>query len=320
MSLGALAQDDTLNYRLYRNNLVLYTDLGFKAAPFNINYDGFPNGLKTLHFRHNIKPALGLGIAYKWFALRIGFGLPLELKPVSRFGHVQFTDIGFKFNVKRTFWDLDVRSYRGYVIRNAYEWNDTLNALNPNDVRPNTQAISFSLNCWYFKSEQLNMHSVFGIRGDFKKSTGTWYYKSTLNFFGVGNAGSPIITSVLADTNVTKTTARLASALDIGFVPGYAYIKRKDHWQAAIFGGLGAVIQTKTFVVDSIQRSFVGLAPRIDLRFIAGYSKPKYFFWFVTDFDIKSISFQGLSYRQTYYNLSLVGGYRFRERQKKRRD
>ena len=63
---------DTLNYRLYRNKLVVYSDFGFKAAPFNLKYD-YPNGLKTLHYKHNLKPLMGIGVAYKWFALRIGF-------------------------------------------------------------------------------------------------------------------------------------------------------------------------------------------------------------------------------------------------------
>ncbi len=318
----SISQEDSLDYKLYRNQLVLHADLGFKAAPFNFVYDKFPKGINSLKFRHNIKPALGIGMAYKWFAMRIGFGLPIELRPVSRYGRVNFTDFGIKFNIKRTFWDLDFRSYSGYVIRNAYKWNDTLTKLNPHDIRPKTRVASMSLNCWYFKSKQLNMHSVFGIRGDFKNTTGTWYYKSTVNIFGLSNSDSlgayPILPIEFVDTNVTKTSGSAAFAFDLGCVPGYAYVKRKGDWQAALFGGLGAVIQAKSFQVKSLTRTFIGLAPRLDMRFIAGYSKPKYFVWLVTDFDIKSISFQGLSYRQTYYNLSLVGGYRFKERTKKR--
>jgi hypothetical protein len=100
-------------------------------------------------------------------------------------------------------------------------------------------------------------------------------------------------------------------------VPGYAYTLRKDNWQASAFGGLGGVIQAKWYVHDSITRGFMGLAPRIDLRFVGGYSSPRYFAWFVTDFDVKSIRFNKLSYLQTYYQLRIVAGMRIKGKQKK---
>ena len=76
------------------------------------------------------------------------------------------------------------------------------------------------------------------------------------------------------------------------------------------------MIQSKFYRAGQVTRGFLGIAPRVDLRFIAGYSKPDYFFWFVGDFDIKSIKHQDLRYRQTYYSLKLVAGIRLDKKKK----
>jgi hypothetical protein len=69
--------------------------------------------------------------------------------------------------------------------------------------------------------------------------------------------------------------------------------------------------------VDGESRSFTGLQPRYDIRFIGGYSVPKYFVFLVTDFDNKSIKFNTLTYNQTIYTLRLVGGIRLEPKEKK---
>lgn len=316
ISCFANAQNDSAShYTLYKEKLVLYSDLGFKSAPFSLRGD-FPNEIKSLHYKHNFKSILGLGISYKWFGLRIAFGLPGELRPVSHYGESRFFDAGVKFSIKKTFWDIDLRSYGGYVIKDAYKWLDTLNELQPNLPRPRTKAVSVSLNSWYFFSDQFRMPAVYGINGEFNRNTGTWYLRSILNFFGVGDEGGPLLPKEMRDSTDTKTMASAATSLDLGVVPGYAFVVRKDGWQASMFGGLGAVLQGKNFTVGTLNRGFLGIAPRIDLRFVGGYSMPKCFFWFVSDFDIKSIGFQDLSYTQTFYSLSLVGGVRLNTRQK----
>ena len=134
---------DSLPYALYKNRVVLFSDLGFNAAPFSLK-DDFNEGVETLKFKHNLQLAMGIGIKYKWFGLRIGFGIPGNLRPKSRFGKSQMFDLGLKFSFKKTFWDIEARRNTGYVIVDAKEWNDTLNDLRPNLLRPNTNATSFS--------------------------------------------------------------------------------------------------------------------------------------------------------------------------------
>ena len=107
------------------------------------------------------------------------------------------------------------------------------------------------------------------------------------------------------------------SAFDVGFVPGYAYVNRFKNWQVAGWAGVGAVIQAKYYQVNGDFRGFLGLAPRYDVRLMGGYTTPTYFLFLVTDFDNKSIRFNQLIYRQSFYTVKLVGGYRFPKKEKK---
>ena len=62
---------------------------------------------------------------------------------------------------------------------------------------------------------------------------------------------------------------------------------------------------------------FLGIAPRLDLKFIGGYNDEKYFCHIDTDFDIKSARIQNLAYRQYFYTIKLVGGIRLMPKDKK---
>lgn len=304
---------DSLPYNSYRDKIVWYSDLGFKAAPFTIRND-FPNGLKKLSYKHNINPILGFGVHYKWFGLRLGIGLPVQIKSVKKYGRSNYTDLGVKFTIKKTFWDIDAKFYEGFAIKDAYKWNDTLSKLNPNDLRQNTRTTSFAINSWYFKSKNYKMQSVMGIAGDFKESIGTWYFKSNFSVFGVGNKGDSISNSIipfeLTDSTDLKSRFSTAYAIDLGFVPGYAYTYRNGYWQVSAFGGLGAALQAKAWSVKQLTRAYIGLAPRLDIRLVAGYSKPKYFFTLITEFDIKSIKYLEMKYQQTYYSIQFMAGIR----------
>ena len=78
------------------------------------------------------------------------------------------------------------------------------------------------------------------------------------------------------------------------------------------------MLQSKFFAAEGQGRGFLGLAPRLDLRFIIGYSKAKYFLWLHTNFDVKSIRFRDLSYQQTYNTIRLIAGMRLDKREKKK--
>lgn len=312
-------QKDPLPYTLFRDKIVLYADLGYSTAPFSVHYDFTPD-IDNIKFRNNISTTLGLGGSYKWFAMRLAIPLPGNLKSVGRNGSTVHYDLGVDFTIKKTFCDLDIRNYKGFAVKNAYRWNDTLNSLHPHDIKKNVNAVSFSANVWYFHEKNFKMSALRGRTGHYDKEVKTWYLKNTLNIFGVGNGIESIVPEELIDTLNSKTATNVLSSFDIGVIPGYAYVNKIRNWQFSVLAGLGAVVQGKFYAVDGISRGFLGLAPRYDFRLIGGYTVPKYFVFLVTDFDNKSIRFNDFVYRQSFYTIKLVAGVRLDKKPKKEKE
>jgi hypothetical protein len=310
MSYWASAQNDPAPYTLFKDKIVLYTDLGYTSAPFSIHYN-FLESIDKLKFKNNYRTVLGFGGSYKWFAMRIAFPLPGNMRSVGRYGNTVHYDLGVDFTIKKTFCDIDIRNYQGYAIKNANQWNDTLNKLNPNDIRKNTNALSFSANVWYFHDKNFKMTALKGKTGYYNREVKTWYLKNSLSIFGVRNGTSSLVPTELIDSTNSKTGSNSLSSIDFAFIPGYAYVNKIKNWQFSLIGGIGAAIQLKSYALNDANRGFLGLAPRYDIKFIGGYTVPKYFVFLVTDFDNKSIRFTDFVYRQSFYSIKIVGGFRF---------
>lgn len=310
-------KEDNLACEYFRDKIVLYTDFGYNSAPFTMKYP-FSNNTRALHYKNNYSPSLGMGIAYKWFSLRLNFALKGTKRAVSRYGNTQSLDLGLNFQVKNIFFETDLRVYEGYAIKDAYLFNPTLNALKPNEIMGTLRTTSLSLNAWYFRNKDFSMRAVFGKTGHYRRSLGTWYVKPTVALHGVNNGNKAIVSPFAINPVDTKTSALGIASLDLGLVPGYAYVERYKNWQFCGFLGLGAVIQAKSYNLGPTARGFLGLAPRYDIRFVGGYSVPKFFVFLTTDFDNKSIRFNNFKYRQAYYSIRISAGYRFNKKDRQR--
>ncbi|MDG2464175.1 MAG: DUF4421 family protein [Crocinitomicaceae bacterium] len=306
----AYSQDDsTKHYTRFRDDIVLYSDIGYNSAPFRLVYS-FDDDVNKLKYRHNFSPVLGFGVSYKWFALRIGFALKGTTRSESRFGQSTYLDIGTQFQIKKWFFELDARSFKGYAIKNATKWNDTLTAFLPNDIRKNTQTFNISINSWYFFNENVNMQAIQGKTGHYEKEVRSFYLKPTFSVHGVGNEESSVVPTELIDSLFDKTRSKLYSSIDIGLVPGYTYVNRINNWQFCAFFGLGAVAQAKFYSTVGGERGFLGLSPRYDVRLYGGFSVPRYFAFLSLNLDNKSIRFTDFKYRQNYFNFRITGGIR----------
>lgn len=259
---------------------------------------------------------MGFGFSYKWMALRFGFNVISNLKPVKKYGKTSYIDFGFDFPIRKTYFEFDIRNYTGYAIRNAWHWNDTLNPMLPNDIRSGTNTLSVSLNGWYFHNRDFKMSVLKGKVGHYNKEVFTWYLKGTLNVQGVSNNES-LIPFQLTDSLNSKTRSTTLSAFDFGVIPGAAYVNRYKNWQYAAMIGFGPVVQSKFYVTNENTRGFLGLAPRYDIRFIAGYNVPKWFVMLVTHFDNKSIRINDLKYTNSSHNIRVVAGIRLDTKTKK---
>jgi hypothetical protein len=317
--LNGRAQVDSLPYKSFKEKIVWFADLGYASAPFSIKYD-FANGEERIKYRNNFRTVLGFGGAHKWFSLRLAISLPGNVLPVSTYGKTEQFNLGVDFTLKKVFFDVDFRNYRGYAIKNAHIWNDSLSPETPNDVQARMNAANLSFNAWYFHDKDFKMSAIRGKTGHYTRELHTWYLKSTMNFFGVGNTGAAVIPIQLIDSSSSKTSSSIFSAFDIGVIPGYAYVNKINNWQFSGSFGLGPVVQTKFYEVNGNTRSFIGLAPRYDIRLIGGYNVEKYFVMLVTDFDNKSIGFNDLKYRQSYYSIRIVSGIRLDKKEKKKKE
>ena len=310
LPVGLVAQSDSTAYTMYEDKVVLYTDLGYSAAPFSIHYPLYT--VNELKYKNNFRGILGLGLCYKWFSGRIGLPLPVLARPVSRYGKTTNYDIGFDFSLQKLFFDVDLRTYKGYAIKDAYLFEDSLNELKPNFIRPNVGVGSFSMNMYYFHNKDFRMSAIRGKIGHYNKSVITWYLKSTFNIFGAGDDYNSLIPNSLKEPSNHYTTFNSITAADVGLVPGVAFVNRINNFQYAFMGGAGVVGQGQFHTVSGTTYVEAGFLKRYDFKITFGYNRPDRFLLFVSDFDAKSIRMQSLLYRQWFYNIKLVAGIRLK--------
>lgn len=291
----------------FRKNVVVYSDLGFTSAPFTISYP-FTNEINQLTYKNNFKTFLGIGVAYKWFSLRIGFPILSSFRPIEKYGNTRQFNFGFDYSLFKTFCDVDFSYLEGYSIQKANRWDTSQK---PNDIQSNLVSFNLAINGWYFHDKDFKMNALLGKRAHFTQEVKTWYLKGTVNSFGLNNNNNSLIPPQLNDPTNSKTSLTAAQSFDFGIIPGYAYVNRIKNWQFSGWFGFGPVIQSKFYSYSGNSRGFLGVAPRYDFRIMGGYSKPEYFIFLVTDFDNKSIRFNDLVIRQYFYSIKLIGGYRF---------
>lgn len=293
----------------FKDQHVLFTDIGISPAPFQISYP-FQLAEGPLKYKNNFKPILGLAYAYKWFSMRVSFPVLPGVRSVEKYGKSKQFGIGFDYNFKRLYTDIDFRIIQGYAIKNALAFDTSLSANAPNLIYPALGTMNLALNLWYFNTDDFKMNALQGKRAHFEKQVHTWYVKGTLNYFGVTHDSREIIPSLLQDPQQSKTSAQSYSALDFGVIPGYAYANRINNWQFSGWAGIGPVIQSKFYTLDPGAQGFLGIAPRYDIKFVTGYSTPERFILLAGNFDNKSAAFTNLTYRQFFYTIRLVVGLR----------
>lgn len=302
-------------YKLFKDKIIFFSDLGYASAPFSIFYP-FENGVKRLKYRNNFQTVLGLGGSYKWFSLRLAFSLPGSMRPVKDYGNTEQINLGTDFTIRNLYFDIDLRRYKGYAIEKAYFWDNELSQSQPNKIREDIVAASFSIHSWYFKNKDFKIQALKGRTGNYMKEVHTWYIKNGVNIFGISSDSSSIIPFQLQSTNDSKTGSKAYTAFDLGIIPGYAYVNRYKNWQFSGLFGLGAVAQFNFHEVDGKVRDALWLAPRYDIKLIGGYNVDRYFLMLITDFDNKSIKINNLKYRQAYYSIRVAGGIRLDKKEK----
>lgn len=300
---------DSSSFKSFKSKKVFYSDFGLNTGPFSIEFKDSLGNKRNLIYRNNSRPILGFGFSYKWVSIRIAFNLPWHLRSVGKFGTTKYLDLGFEFKTKKHFFDIDIHNYRGYAIKNAYKWNNSISKSQANQIVPQVSAFSLSVNSWHFFNKSIQISCLRGKTGMYLKDQYSFYIKTTANFHQIQNSSS-LIPTELVIVSSGKTASNTFSALDFGFLPGYIVVKKHHNWQYSAMLGFGPVVQVKSYKIEENTRSFLGLAPRYDFRFMLGYNVDKWFLNLITEFDNKTIRFNDVRFRQTFYMVKLIGGIR----------
>lgn len=288
----------------------MYSDVGYNANPFSLR-GNFGQNVNELSYKNNFSPFLGLGFAYKWFHLRVGFPIIGNIRSATKFGQTTQYNFAYDLTYKKVWYDFEFKSTFGYALKNAAQWDTSSNDQQPHKILPKVQSLNLMMNGWYFKNPEFQMNGLLGKRAHYTKEILTWYLKGTINYFGSANRNGSLVPEQIQDPQIPIQTLTQLQAFDFGVVPGVAYVNRKNNWQIGGWLGLGPVIQIKGYETPDYSKLFLGLAPRFDMRFMGGYSSDERFFFIVTDFDNKSIRYNELNYRQLYYAIKFVAGFRF---------
>ena len=288
----------------------MYSDVGYNANPFSLR-GNFGQNVNELSYKNNFSPFLGLGFAYKWFHLRVGFPIIGNIRSASKFGQTTQYNFAYDLTYKKVWYDFEFKSTFGYALKNAAQWDTSSNDQQPHQILPKVQSLNLMMNGWYFKNPEFQMNGLLGKRAHYTKEILTWYLKGTINYFGSANRNGSLVPEQIQDPQIPIQTLTQLQAFDFGVVPGVAYVNRKNNWQIGGWLGLGPVIQIKGYETPDYSKLLLGLAPRFDMRFMGGYSSDERFFFIVTDFDNKSIRYNELNYRQLYYAIKFVAGFRF---------
>lgn len=308
-SIWAQTQKDSTVFQDFRNQWVVYCDVGYTTSPFSISYP-FPGDLESVKYRNNFRTILGIGVAYKWFALRLGIPVLNRYRSTEKYSKTDQFNLELDYSFRNFYVEGQLNLCRGYAALNSTQWN--VGSTSENELFPNLLSYNLSLGTWYFRDKNFKMNALLGKRAHYMREVKTWYLKSSLNVFGLDNLGKTLIPENLTNATETRTLAHNVGSLDFGLIPGYAYVNRMHNWQFSGWAGLGAVLQAKGYSSTSnVQRIFLGLAPRFDFRVMGGYSVPNWFVFLVTDFDNKSMQFIDLTFRQYFYSIKLVAGKRF---------
>ena len=131
----ASAQDDSLVIENFRDRKVIFADLGYTTAPFFLRYP-YTSEIGKLSYKNNFRLFMGLGFAYKWFSMRVGFPVLKSFRSVEKYGETKQFNLGFDFSFKKWYYDFEFKSVLGYSIQDANRWDSTYTEAKPNLFLP----------------------------------------------------------------------------------------------------------------------------------------------------------------------------------------
>jgi hypothetical protein len=294
----------------YEDKFIVYNDLGFSASPFILK-GNFLGAISKLNYSHNFRLQYGIGVSYKWLNLHLNLPLPVYTKALSRFGENQCYGLKFNLNPKKIQLEIDAKYIKGFAIKNAYYWDNSLNELNPNSLKPKSRLFYFETKAWYFGNEHFKLKFLNGMTGSYNQNVYSWFANAAFKINSLRD-DLGIVPTLLQNDSISKTESTKLSAGEFSFIPGFSSVLVRNNFQFSFICGIGGAIQLKQYKIDDKFRMFIGLVPRYEIGLNAGYSQTNYFIFLTSDFENISLNWKDFRYNQFYYALKIRLGYRFK--------
>lgn len=299
------SQSDSL-VNLFSDKLVLYSDVGINACPFNIDQINSVGESLNFKYRSNLKPFIGVGGHYKIFSLRIGALLNYNMLNENKYGNTNVFKLGTEVYYKKFYFDLDYYKNKGYAITNL---NETQNI--QSNLYPDLIFKSISLNAWYFFNSSFNLNALKGRNASVKKRFWSFYLKETNALTNIYNSSSIILFKYQDVVNSNSSFYKI-NAFEIGIIPGIAFAANvKNKFQFGGLFGYGGVLIDKSIHFTGNHRNYVGFSKRFDFHFLFGYNSSKYFVMNYIDLENRQISFTHIDLLQKIVGYRLLFGVRF---------
>jgi hypothetical protein len=302
---------DSLPYRYQKHRFTLYGGLGFNSTiiSYNLKYDN--------HGKIDLVPnnpfLLEVGAAFRGFSLGLTFRLPFYTLSVKDYGKTNYFDSRFKFAIKRVNFSVDLYTYKGFAYLNQQQ-KDTVALPNKHGLHPNYNTTSLAVNMRYFFKKEMHYKSVLGIHGYYEKPTWSPYLYGYIGGINVRNGGDYLLPDFQRTDSLENSNAIRIGAFELGAIPGFAYVYRKNWFQGGIILGFGPLLQVKSYETRETSRSFVGLNARTDLQLSLGVQKDKWFMMLNSEFLFRNITIRNIDYQQYLFDIRLVAGLRFKEK------
>ncbi len=253
-----------------------------KLSSYNFGERGAPNLAK---FSPNDYVTAGVGFAYKWVGLNVGFRIPNFNLDESIYGKTKILDFASYFYLRKYTFDVFAQFYDGYYRSNNGLFNREI-ASGTNLIRPDLKTRNFGINGQYiFNNKKFSYRAAF-IQGEWqRKSSGSFILGAGLNYYGV-NGDSSIIDRRY--TTVTKSPLSFdqSTNVSLGVNIGYAYtLVLGEHWfvTAAVSAGPGigyTALDNQEDLTRNISKAeYQGVAFQLNgtVRVALGYNSERWF-------------------------------------------
>jgi hypothetical protein len=297
-----LTQFDSTAYRLYKDEVTVYSMTGYNATNFALSPQF--GSFKRQRFVLNPPLLLGFGAAYKGVDLLLSFRTPYLLYPASDYGKSDYFDFKLKVPYKKIQWALRIQQYHGFsLVSGQEEWTSVP------IIYPDLTTFSINLDARYFFREAFNYSAALGFSGEYLSDFLTPYIYAYSGGSRLKNREGTLLPETLHDPAFSISLMDRLGCVELGASPGLAGVKRHQAWQGLMLLGFGPLMQVKWYETPQNQRGFFGLSSRTDLLLSVGYHKSRWFLQVMTEFQFRRINFNQIKTQQYYYDFRIYAGY-----------